>query len=80
MFDDIRQFQGLICSSPYDDTNFSGNVFCTWSRDNTVYNTEWPAFTGSITTVYDPFGDGKGFGATSFDTTTDTPPSSVPSS
>jgi hypothetical protein len=90
MLDDIRQFQGLICSSPYNIgqkcflfveprqhgfkcklLNFflfyiTGLASSRWS--SLLFQIEWPVYTGSITTVYDDFGDGKGFCATSFDT------------
>mmetsp|Transcript_14895 Transcript_14895/g.31828 ORF Transcript_14895/g.31828 Transcript_14895/m.31828 type:complete len:81 (+) Transcript_14895:121-363(+) len=77
MFDQIRMFQSLACEHKYSAGAEYANVFCTTGRNNTVYDTEWPDFTGSYSTVYTT--DTGVNGSAAFDVNTTTAPSLFPS-
>eukprot|EP00286_Rhodomonas_abbreviata_P014468 CAMPEP_0181324904 /NCGR_PEP_ID=MMETSP1101-20121128/20624_1 /TAXON_ID=46948 /ORGANISM="Rhodomonas abbreviata, Strain Caron Lab Isolate" /LENGTH=77 /DNA_ID=CAMNT_0023433143 /DNA_START=716 /DNA_END=949 /DNA_ORIENTATION=+ len=71
MFQTIRHFASLD-ATPYDADTHTGNVFADFTHSS---ETEWPAWTGTFTTAYDPFGDGPDANhwATTFDTNSTNP-------
>lgn len=73
MFADLAHFTQLTCTdwvSPaggaadYTAIDGQGNVFCGFTKSSvtniarSAKDAEWPAFTGTTTITYDPFGDG----------------------